>query len=831
MKSGDLTDWKAHWIWQPTEDPGQPNTYVYFRRTFELDAPLEKARLRVSADTCYRLFLNGTLVGWGPVMTEPRWQTFDTYEIGPLLKSGTNVIGAVVYHYGNAPDNPGANTYFWSRGGFLCQLDLDPAAEPLLTDAAWQVLESTAWRRDVPKMDRMTFCELFDAAKEPVGWLEPDFDRQGWQQAVVVTDPLMKEWAWNPAASVKLPWFQLDERPIPAFVVESRPPQAILYAGEVLERAESYYTDDLAVRMSLEQPLPARMTRIDGCERLLEGPGKAQAVIVHPMDNAISYDDFAGVHDPCLALDAGRLLNGRVRLEVSAPAGAIIDVGYSQILVDDRVVPYLSHRTPMADQFRTREGRQVLATYNWRNFRYVLLVFRNLVAPLTIHSIGIGAERYPYERTGAFESSDEMLNWVWKACVDTTELCTYDRFMDNPNRERREYVGDILCVLHGVYAAFGNPAIVGKYFTDIRRATLAYGPVPHTILGNKHEQLSLHAESTLELILHVWEHYRLCGELSLVRDFYPVITGHLRLLDGFTDEQGLLGQSPFTVYIDWADVDRRGTNLVVNALYVQAMRIAAGMARELGAEPEAREFEERAERLTRLLSDLYWDAERGVFCDCLIDGARSEHVSEHANFLMMLFQMASDEQCAAIARALEEPAIDTGQVEPGFFWAVEGLFRRGQAVWAVEMIRRRYGRMRRQGLDTIAEVWQLLGERYPGRWRSRDSRSAAQACGVTAAYLLSRYVLGIEPETPGFAAVSIAPHCANLEWAKGVWPSPRGPIRVSWRRGNEGRFNLECELPEGVGGTVVVPEPFIRTAEVVVNGRTHAVARDGTVGI
>ena len=116
MKSGDLTDWKAHWIWQPTEDPGQPNTYVYFRRTFELDAPLEKARLRVSADTCYRLFLNGTLVGWGPVMTEPRWQTFDTYEIGPLLKSGTNVIGAVVYHYGNAPDNPGANTYFWSRG-------------------------------------------------------------------------------------------------------------------------------------------------------------------------------------------------------------------------------------------------------------------------------------------------------------------------------------------------------------------------------------------------------------------------------------------------------------------------------------------------------------------------------------------------------------------------------------------------------------------------------------------------------------------------------------------------------------------------------------------
>ena len=95
-----------------------------------------------------------------------------------------------------------------------------------------------------------------------------------------------------------------------------------------------------------------------------------------------------------------------------------------------------------------------------------------------------------------------------------------------------------------------------------------------------------------------------------------------------------------------------------------------------------------------------------------------------------------EDRCS-IARALEEPAIDTGQVEPGFFWAVEGLFRRGQAVWAVEMIRRRYGRMRRQGLDTIAEVWQLLGERYPGRWRS--------AASTTPAILPASWATGPEP--------------------------------------------------------------------------------------
>ncbi|HWP39949.1 MAG TPA: alpha-L-rhamnosidase N-terminal domain-containing protein, partial [Tepidisphaeraceae bacterium] len=130
-----MKDWSAYWVWQQTSDPASPNTYVYFRRSWQQPAPVDRARVRVSADTYYRLFINGRLVGWGPPMSEPRWQRYDEYDAAPFLRRGTNVIGAIVYHYGNGRYNPEGNTFYWSRGGFICQLDLP--GQRIQTDSSW----------------------------------------------------------------------------------------------------------------------------------------------------------------------------------------------------------------------------------------------------------------------------------------------------------------------------------------------------------------------------------------------------------------------------------------------------------------------------------------------------------------------------------------------------------------------------------------------------------------------------------------------------------------------------------------------------------------------
>lgn len=829
MKPAAVNDLKASWIWIKTSDPASPNAFVYFRRLFQGCASHKTSRLTVSADTAYHLYLNGEFIGSGPVMTEPRWQTYDTYDVTEKIRPGANVLAAIIHHSGNGPDNPSANTFYASRGGFLCQLDFPEEHLPILSDSTWRVMNASAWKQDVPRIDRMTYSEMFDARLEPIGWKLDGFDDSHWEAAEVVRlPPLVAEWSWNPHPSAVFPWLILEPRPIDHFYRKKVESLRLLYSGEVLERAEALRANDVAIRLSLEVPQPSRHTQITAIKDLPEPP-EDTPVCIRPMPDDFGYDNFPGIHDPVLAFDAGILLNGRLRIDLTAAAGTVIETGYSQILVDGRVIPYLSHRTPLADQYITRAGRQVIETFSWRNFQYFQLTFRLMTEPVQIHKIEVIEEVYPAPRRGSFKCSDERLQFAWDASMRTVDLCVHDRFMDNPVRERREYAGDLLSLGPALLTGYGDTRRLWKYYRDMQHAFQSYGIVPHTVMGNKHEIYSLHAESPFELILHVWQAYELTGDMHLLHEFYPLLLKSLDLMRHYADERGLLGPSPFTLFVDWAFLERRGFPLITNALLTESLRVLALMAITLGKPDEARSLESQYSELASLLKDLYWKTERGVFCDALIDGEQSPHLSEHCNFLMMLYGFADEAQCQSISNALRNPDLSIGQVEPSFVWAVEGLFKRGFGGWAADLIATRYDRFRRQGLHTTAELWNLLGERFTGKWRSRDSRSAAQGSGVIAAYLLSRYILGIMPAAPGFTIVRIAPTLAGLEWAEGCWPSPQGDIHVKWRTDKNAAFTLEYDLPEGIPGIFVPPTETQLTKAWILNGKEVGRDEEGNI--
>jgi alpha-L-rhamnosidase len=108
-------DWtsSARWIWVPDfQDEGAktPGKYVLFRKTFSL--PLESRPIQftvhVSADSRYRLFVNGKSVSFGPCKSYPERWYFETIDIAPYLVNGTNVVSARVLRY--APDYPGSSS-------------------------------------------------------------------------------------------------------------------------------------------------------------------------------------------------------------------------------------------------------------------------------------------------------------------------------------------------------------------------------------------------------------------------------------------------------------------------------------------------------------------------------------------------------------------------------------------------------------------------------------------------------------------------------------------------------------------------------------------------
>ena len=104
--------WRAKWIWGD-DDGKTPNSYRYFRRIFALDEVPDSTLLCISADTRYKVFLNGELLGQGPPQSQPFYQYYDIYDIASALQEGENCVAVIVNYVGNAPD---------TRGGLLLEM-------------------------------------------------------------------------------------------------------------------------------------------------------------------------------------------------------------------------------------------------------------------------------------------------------------------------------------------------------------------------------------------------------------------------------------------------------------------------------------------------------------------------------------------------------------------------------------------------------------------------------------------------------------------------------------------------------------------------------------
>ena len=106
MQDSPFVPGRSRWIWTPGyDDAAAKGQFVLFRRTFELDqGPISEVILHVSADTRYRLYLNGESIGFGPAKSYlSRWY-YDTFNIATHLKQGTNVLAAEVLRFSSTHD-------------------------------------------------------------------------------------------------------------------------------------------------------------------------------------------------------------------------------------------------------------------------------------------------------------------------------------------------------------------------------------------------------------------------------------------------------------------------------------------------------------------------------------------------------------------------------------------------------------------------------------------------------------------------------------------------------------------------------------------------------
>ncbi len=807
---------KAEWIWRPRPSlrpfAGLPftspdyeqdrNLYVYFRRRVDLtDAPA-RATAHVSADGRYLLYVNGTQVGRGPARCDPLWQYYDSYDLAPLLRAGTNLIALLVHSYGRDMAWYQLPRGEWARafgcGGLFFQCDIerpDGTSIAVHSDGSWRCRVADAWQRDVPA-GAVGFPEVHDARREPLGWTGPDFDDKDWEAA----DALRRQ-AFNRGPDVR-PFPVMVPRDIPFLLEEERLPVAGASCGE---GAEPESLEDVAGSAVAEKLQPLDRCQVTCPEALLSGDGSHAEVRT------------AAGRNVAIVLDFGRTVSGYPHLVLDGPAGAVVDIAYSERLTDGLVEVSRASAVTSQNVHRLilREGVQTWEQFQWAGFRYLQLIIRSCDRPLRLLKAAVNFTSYPVDRRGSFACSDPLLTRLWEVGADTLQLCMHDGYEDCPSREQRQWVGDAYVEMLVNFAAFGDTRLAAKLLRQVAQSQrpdgMTHMATPGDVPGAWTEFIP---DYCLYWVMAIAEYACYTGDTALAKELFPSVARAMAWFERHLDEHGLLASVPGWLFIDWAEVDRWGECAALNAIYCHALGHAAQIARWCGARGEAARYKALAARVRRALNRRLWDDKRGVYVDARADGRRSRRVSQQTNALFIAYDIAPQERWPRILAAVTDEGrlrvTSTGPGDPAvrdfdeerqvvlaqpFFMhhLHRALAMAGEHRLLVDNIRRRWGAMLEAGATTFWE-----------HWHGKDSQ--CHAWSATPTFDLSTEVLGVAPLEAGFRQFVVAPKPAGLSWARGVFPSVRGDIAVSWER-RPGSFRLTVDVPPETTARILVPPP------------------------
>jgi hypothetical protein len=195
-------DWNAEWISVP-ELENDSNTWLAFRKSFDLDQIPSKAITKIGADSKYWLWINGELVIFeGGLKRGPNPQDtyYDELDIAPWLQEGENIVSIKLLYFGKegfAHNSSGkAGLIFFSQAPGFC----------LKSDRTWDSAKLQAYKTTEEPSPNYRLAEsniLFDARE----------DLEDWQSNLSVK--MKNSTELGPAGSP--PWNNLVLRPIPFF--------------------------------------------------------------------------------------------------------------------------------------------------------------------------------------------------------------------------------------------------------------------------------------------------------------------------------------------------------------------------------------------------------------------------------------------------------------------------------------------------------------------------------------------------------------------------------------------------------------------------------------
>ncbi len=171
----------------PAQPTGANSLSPLLRKEFQIDKPVQQARVYMAGVGWSELYVNGAKAGdnvLDPAATDyDKRVLYVTHDVTAMLKPGANALGVMLGNgWFSEPPSPG----YGDAPVLRLQLHIrfaDGTSSTLLSDGSWRTSSGPITRNDI------FGGEAYDARLDKAGWLQAGYDESGWQPAVVASPP------------------------------------------------------------------------------------------------------------------------------------------------------------------------------------------------------------------------------------------------------------------------------------------------------------------------------------------------------------------------------------------------------------------------------------------------------------------------------------------------------------------------------------------------------------------------------------------------------------------------------------------------------------------
>jgi alpha-L-rhamnosidase len=526
--------------------------------------------------------------------------------------------------------------------------------------------------------------------------------------------------------------------------------------------------------------------------------------------------------------DFGRIFAGRLRLNVSGPAGTTVTLVQTEKLNDDGTVAVASGLVDtqlQTDQYSLAGSgeEQWRPSFSYKGFRYVQV--SNWPGTPTLDSLTGEVMHSSVASAGEFDSSDALLNQIQAAARATLQNNMFGNQTDTPTYEKNGWTGDAQASSLASILNFGVARVWSKWLGDFRDAQAPSGEMPKIVPSTPYYgydqspgwKMMWGPVPPWDAATYVlpWEMYQSLGDRRILEQMYEAQKKLADFTAKYFPPEDYAYTNPNNPYLgEYAAPLPPGGILAAmmlmpagpadatnSAYWYHMLDLLARSAELLGRTEDAVNYRALADRVREAYNRRYWDGDAEIY-RALGPGGAARPYAQTPNVLAVAFGLVPAGHEDAVVRHLNEDIVakDYHLMTTGVYagrYVLTMLCDHGYADTAYTVATRTdepsWGFWIKSGLSTMAEGWALSSRSWDHHYWASISSYFYQ--GLT----------GLRPAAPGYRRLLVRPSVpAGLDWVRASVDTPYGKAESGWKKSAQS-LALNVRVPAGVTAEIWAP--------------------------